>query len=320
VKFGIDMGHNAPPDTGASGWAKEDDLTKAVGTRVRAKLAALGHIAVNCNPSSAYSVLDSLNKRVSIANAQNVDLYVSIHFNAFNGKANGAEVFAVSSSGERYAKPVLREIVRLGFYNRGVKDGSHLYVLKNTWMPAILIECCFIDSWRDRDLYDTERMANAIVTGLTGQSPVVTPPPNTEENTGGSTPPTSFDAQVLKLQQQLNQLQIRDHNNKPLSEDGLIGPATRFATQRFNDLMAITSGDTASAATWKAIAEILARPILRPSHATGKAVRYVQFRIGTAIDGIFGSQTATAVRRFQLQTHITVDGIVGPQCWGKLLV
>jgi N-acetylmuramoyl-L-alanine amidase len=313
------MGHNAPPDTGAAGWAKEDDLTKAVGTRVRSKLAALGHIAVNCNPSSAYSVLDSLRKRVSTANAQNVDLYVSIHFNAFNGKANGTEVFAVSSSGERYAQPVLNEIVRLGFYNRGVKDGSHLYVLKNTWMPAILIECCFIDSWRDRDLYDTERMANAIVTGLTGQSPVATPPPNTDQSTGGSTPTISFDAQVLKLQQQLNQLQIRDRNNKPLDEDGFIGPATRAATQRFNDIMGITSGETASAATWKAIEEILARPILRPSHATGKAVRYVQFRTGTAIDGIFGAQTATAVRRFQLQTHITVDGIVGSQSWSKLL-
>ena len=43
MKFGIDMGHNCPPDTGAVGIKKEDNLTKDVGTKLMAKLAAAGH-------------------------------------------------------------------------------------------------------------------------------------------------------------------------------------------------------------------------------------------------------------------------------------
>ncbi|MGB0564238.1 MAG: N-acetylmuramoyl-L-alanine amidase [Spirulinaceae cyanobacterium] len=317
MKFGIDMGHNAPPDTGAVGWAKEDDLTKAVGTRVIYKLEALGHTAINCNPRRASSVLDSLRRRVSVANARNVDLYVSIHFNAFNGNANGTEVFAASSAGRRYAQPVLAQIVRLGFFNRGVKNGSHFYVLKHTAMPAILVECCFIDSWRDRSRYETEAMANAIVKGLTGQNP-----PDEGNSSGGATGSGSGevtrDADVVQLQRHLNRLQVRDRNGRALVEDGLWGPNTASSVGRFNDLMAISS-DNASAATWKALEDILEKPILRPSHATGKAVRYVQFRVGTAIDGIFGPNTAWAVRRWQASVHITADGIVGPQTWGKLI-
>lgn len=316
MKFGIDMGHNAPPDTGAVGWAKEDDLTKAVGNQVIEKLEALGHEVVNCTPRRASSVVDSLRRRVNTANARNVDLYVSIHFNAFNGRANGTEVFAASSAGRRYAQPVLNQIINLGFYNRGVKNGSHFFVLKNTNMPAILIECCFIDSWRDRNLYGTEAMVNAIVKGLTGQEP---PQEQGGGSAAGGSGEVTRDEQVLKLQQQLNRLRVRDRNGKVLVEDGLWGPNTASAVARFNDLMAVRSDDSASAATWKALEDIFEKPILRQSHATGKAVRYVQFRIGTAIDGIFGPNTARSVRRWQASVHITADGVVGPQTWSKLI-
>jgi N-acetylmuramoyl-L-alanine amidase len=315
LKFGIDMGHNAPPDTGAVGIRREDDLTKAVGTQVIAKLQNLGYSVVNCTPSWASSVLDSLRKRVQTANSSRVDIYVSIHFNAFNGRASGSEVFAASSAGRKIAAPVLNNVVALGYYNRGVKNGSHFYVLKNTAMPAILVECCFIDSRRDMDLYNTESMANAIVKGLTGVSPVQSPPP-----TGGDADgPISVNPEVLKLQKALNRLQIRDRNGKALVEDGLSGPATQSATDRFHSFMGLQTLSAASAATWKAIEEIFERPILRQSHATGKAVRYLQFRIRSAIDGIFGPNTAAAVKRYQQSNHLTVDGIVGPQTWSKLI-
>lgn len=37
-------------------------------------------------------------------------------------------------------------------------------------MPAILIECCFCDSTADMNLFDAERMAEAIKVGLIGNS------------------------------------------------------------------------------------------------------------------------------------------------------
>lgn len=169
MKFGIDIGHNCPPDTGAVGIKKEDALTKQVGTVLMQKLAAAGHSVVNCTPTTASSVTDSLRQRVNKANENHVDVFVSIHFNKFNSQASGTEVFAISRVSEAIAQSVLKEIVKLGFKNRGVKD-TPFFVIKHTSMPAILIECCFCDSQKDMDLFDAETMAEAIKHGLIGES------------------------------------------------------------------------------------------------------------------------------------------------------
>ncbi len=169
MKFGIDMGHNAPPDTGASGIRQEDVLTREVGVRLISKLNSAGHTVIDCTPSSATSVIDSLRQRVKKANDENVSIFVSIHFNAFNREAFGTEVFAISNAAKGIATPVLNEIVKLGFFNRGVKN-RNFYVIKNTRMPAILVECCFCDSSRDMGIYNADKMANAIATGLIGDS------------------------------------------------------------------------------------------------------------------------------------------------------
>ncbi len=148
MKFGIDIGHNCPPwDTGAVGFKKEDDLAKDVGTRLIKKLSAAGHSVINCTPSTAAEG-ESLRKRVNKANVNQVDIFVSIHFNKADGKAFrtdkpiGTEIFALSNIGKAIAQSVLTEIVKLGFKNRGVKN-AQFFVLKHTSMPAILIECCF---------------------------------------------------------------------------------------------------------------------------------------------------------------------------------
>lgn len=167
MKFAIDIGHNLPPDTGCNGVKLEDNLTLEVGTLVKQKLQALGHQVVSCNPKSTKSVRDSLQQRVNIANQAKADLYVSIHFDCYNRQAHGTGTFAVSKVGKKYAQRVVDEIAKLGFFNRGVKDGGGYFVIRNTAMPAILIECCFCDSKRDMDMYDVQKMATAIVEGLT---------------------------------------------------------------------------------------------------------------------------------------------------------
>jgi N-acetylmuramoyl-L-alanine amidase len=166
MKVALDIGHNCHPDTGAIGIKSEDSLTSAVGNSLADKLKAQGHQVILCCPSDAKSVSDSLSKRAAIANMANAHLFISIHFNAFNGKAHGTEVFTGSSRGQSVAKKVVDAIAKLGFHNRGIKDGSHLFVLKNTRMPGILIECCFIDSAKDMEIFDVETMATAIASTL----------------------------------------------------------------------------------------------------------------------------------------------------------
>lgn len=41
-----------------------------------------------------------------------------------------------------------------------------MYVLRNTKAPAVLIECCFVDDKDDAELYDADKMAQAIADGV----------------------------------------------------------------------------------------------------------------------------------------------------------
>jgi N-acetylmuramoyl-L-alanine amidase len=178
MRFGIDCGHNCPPeDTGAVGIKVEDNLTLDVGNRVMAKLAAAGHSVINCTPSRADTIIESLNKRVDKANNSSVDIFISIHFNKFldgnetTDNAMGSEIHTLSNVGAGIAQPVLENMASLGFKTRGIKS-TRLFVLKNTSMPAILIEVCFLDSTADMQVFQSvgaDKVAQAIVDGLIGE-------------------------------------------------------------------------------------------------------------------------------------------------------
>lgn len=171
MKIALDCGHgvrcaNGKHDIGARGNGKqEDDLVLELGNLIESKLMKLGHKIVKVRPLSAISVSDSLQKRCHKANVSKCDIFVSLHFNALNGRVGGSEVFAASKAGSAIASSVLDEIVELGFYDRGVKP-ANFWVIRNTTMPAILIECCFIDNAKDMALYNANKMADAIVSGL----------------------------------------------------------------------------------------------------------------------------------------------------------
>ncbi|AUS99955.1 N-acetylmuramoyl-L-alanine amidase [Nostoc sp. CENA543] len=177
MKFGIDMGHNCPYDTGTVGLKKEDDLTKEVGTLLIKKLKDAGHTVIDCTPKTAVSLDNSLRQRTDKANENNVNVFVSIHFNSAKSKADGTEVFAISNASKGIAESVLKEILKLGFRNRGVKSGN-FFVLKHTAMPAILVECCFCNSPIDMERFNAEQMAEAIKDGLIGEGDEDEPKPD----------------------------------------------------------------------------------------------------------------------------------------------
>ena len=328
MKFGLDIGHNCPPDSGAEGIKSENKLTMEVGNKVIAKLENLGHTVSACKPNSASTVNQSLGSRCEKANSNRVDIFVSIHFNAFNGQANGTEVFAISDAGKKVAQKVLDEIVKLGFFNRGVKSGSHLYVLRRTNMPGILIECCFIDSAKDIQLYDGETMANAIVAGLTGKvantsvNPAsdvpVNPVPNAPVNTVIDEEQNK-DKSILRLQKALNRLKITDKNNQPLVEDNGMGQATSSATEKFQRIVGVLPTGIAGNTTWDALNQILAKRVVQGTHTSGVIIRYLQYRVGADPDGIYGPQTEAAIKKLQQQNGLTADGIIGAITWQKLV-
>ncbi|EGT3758255.1 cell wall hydrolase, partial [Clostridioides difficile] len=96
-----------------------------------------------------------LAEQCQIANKQDVDLAVQIHFNANKTTLNpmGTETIYKTNNGKIYAERVNDKLATV-FKNRGAKsDVRGLYWLSHTKAPAILIEVCFVDSKADTDYY-----------------------------------------------------------------------------------------------------------------------------------------------------------------------
>ena len=179
MKINVHAGHN--PDgmvaSGAVGLIRESTEARAVKDRLIEKLGAMGHIVRDCTCNNGTSQQDVLEKIVAACNEQDVDLDISIHFNAgasseADGHTTGAEVYVYSTSSRaaQYAQQIVNSISTLGYQNRGVKERSSLYVLRHTKAPAMLIECCFVDDPEDVALYSADRMALAIAAGIDGQA------------------------------------------------------------------------------------------------------------------------------------------------------
>lgn len=179
MKINIHAGHNPDGMTacGAIGYIKESTEARAVKERILQKLAAMGHEVYDCTCNNGSNQNDVLRKIVAACNAHEVDLDISIHFNAggnreSDGNTTGTEVYVYSTDSKAvsYAHEVVDNIAALGLSNRGVEENPNLYVLRHTKSPAILIECCFVDDPDDVALYNADRMADAIVAGITGQN------------------------------------------------------------------------------------------------------------------------------------------------------
>ena len=170
IILAIDIGHNVPYDTGAVGIRREDDLNRLVGNSLISKLRQRGIKVVNCTPNTAKSLNDSLYQRVITANNSGATLFVSIHHNACPG-GYGSEVLCIKNNYQgglstKVGQAILNELSSLGLRNRGVKDRRDLYVINNTSMPALIVECAFVDSSLDMKNYNPEKTAAAIYKGI----------------------------------------------------------------------------------------------------------------------------------------------------------
>lgn len=170
MKIGVNCGHtmSGQPGCGAIGFIDESVETRKVGNALMELLKKGGHTIVNCTNDYASSTSENLRKIVSLANAQTLDLFVSIHFNAGGGK--GTEVYTYGGQNIAEAVNTAKAISNLGFNNRGVKNGSHLYVIRHTYAKSMLIEVCFVDT-EDAERYKAigyQKIAQAIYGAITG--------------------------------------------------------------------------------------------------------------------------------------------------------
>ncbi|HEY5706006.1 MAG TPA: N-acetylmuramoyl-L-alanine amidase [Terrimicrobiaceae bacterium] len=144
----IDAGHGGFDRGGIpSNIIPEKGVALDVARRLRAHLAGAGFRTVMTRSSDTFV---TLGRRVAIANAQRRAIFVSIHFNsARRVGANGIETFYGSARAKGLARLIQRNAMKTtSGENRGIKRARY-YVLRNSRMPAVLIECGFLTNPRD---------------------------------------------------------------------------------------------------------------------------------------------------------------------------
>lgn len=287
MKIGVNDGHTlSGAGTGAVGIIKEGEHTRLVGEEVRRLLKEKGIAVFNCTVDYAETTNESLSLVVQQANREDLDWFISIHFNAGGGK--GVEVYTYEGRQYQDAIDVCNNISALGFNNRGVKVGTGLYVIRKTKAKSMLIEVCFVDT-EDANKYlkvGHKAIAKAIVDALDDH---INSDPIKEINTPSTSQnqfTTTFtgDDWVRRLQQECN--------NQGFSKqkvDGIAGPAT-----------------------------LAGCPVLK-NGAKGNITKLLQEKLGISVDGIFGNETKKAVISYQKSKGLSADGIVGKETWKKLL-
>jgi N-acetylmuramoyl-L-alanine amidase len=158
LRIVINAGHTKQgKGIGAYKYLNESRETRRIAYHLLYLLAGTNHEVI----PAIYDVSsNNLKEAVTLANNKCADLFISIHLNAGGGE--GVECFTWKGEKTLVAAKVCDNITALGYKNRGIKDGSSLYVIKHTKAPALLVECCFVDNKNDAGKYNAYKIAEAI--------------------------------------------------------------------------------------------------------------------------------------------------------------
>ena len=165
----LDAGHGGS-DFGATylGRMEKDDNLRLT--------MAVGNILQNAGQNVIYTrtgdVYETPSQKAQEANAANADYFVSIHRNSspYDNQYTGIEslVYKRYGTAAKMAENINRQLEDIGFVNQGVNERTNLAVLRQTNMPAVLVEVGFINTDRDNMLFDSRfnEIAQAIADGI----------------------------------------------------------------------------------------------------------------------------------------------------------
>ncbi|WP_270511781.1 N-acetylmuramoyl-L-alanine amidase family protein [Megamonas funiformis] len=174
LKIFINPGHDMDLDPGAcANGIREVDIALAIGEKVKKTMEVIGYPCQLIQSDNLNGETEGKPNVCATANNSGADIFISIHCNsAANISAKGTETLVYSTGGkaELLAKCIQTQIVNsLGTVDRDIKERPDLCVLRETTMPAVLVETAFISNQEDayKLMYRIEEFANAISRGIT---------------------------------------------------------------------------------------------------------------------------------------------------------
>lgn len=175
VDIVLDAGHGGF-DYGASymGRAEKDDvlrLTLAVGK----KLQEAGYSIYYTRTTDVYN---TPYEKAQLANEAQGNYFISFHRNSGmeDNLYNGVQtlVYQHNETVDQLANNINNQLANVGFKNLGIEEVPGLIVLRETDMPAVLVEVGFINSDIDNQIFDTkfDQIVDAIVAGIEESIPL----------------------------------------------------------------------------------------------------------------------------------------------------
>lgn len=138
-------------------------------------LSMAKHSLIDCTPHNISGVNEELNYGISSANNVKGDIFFSTHLNCYEPTeaARGAEVLIYPGDKKTRAigERILKNLENVGFKNRGVKEQNNLAELNSIYYSSMIIECFFVDSKDDVELYKklgADIIGKAIAEGIHG--------------------------------------------------------------------------------------------------------------------------------------------------------
>jgi N-acetylmuramoyl-L-alanine amidase len=164
----IDPGHGGHDKGAQWGQVYEKHLALDTSARLESYLKQRGIKTVMTRRSDYFVTLPG---RVNIANRFRNAIFVSVHYNyTWRAEASGLETYYHSGQSQRLVQLVHTGMMkRVSAVNRGVKSARY-YVIRNTTIPAILVECGFISNQsergRMRSAWYRDSLARGIADGI----------------------------------------------------------------------------------------------------------------------------------------------------------
>lgn len=209
MKIMLDAGHgyNTSGKRSPDGM-REYEFNRAVAEYAKGFLDGYQNVTIYYAHSDQADV--SLQQRTNSANNLGVDVYISIHANAYGttwNDAGGIETFIYPSRPSialALAQKIQRNLIaQTGLRNRGVKTAD-FHVLRETNMDAVLIECGFMTNPEEIKLLRSESYrrtcADAIVKAVAEQFGLVKKPAPAPAPTPAPSPSPTPTIDLYKVQ------------------------------------------------------------------------------------------------------------------------
>lgn len=302
----MSYGHGGTDPGAVNGARKEKDYALKTGQAVSKHLRQAGHTVLEhrtIDTDYGLNAAGRINDVVKKANTSGADFMLDIHYNAGGGR--GTECYhSVNGEGKEMATAICNQLSALGFVNRGAKTktgskGDYFGVIRSTKMPALLVECAFIDTSTDVDLVEKlgfDSIGKAVAQGIcqvlggsmkddAGKSPT---------DSGDITSPSREPVVSKKDLIQTLQAELNKQFKRGLKVDGIFGPKTKAAC------VSVRKGAKGN------ITKVLQQALQLHGHKLDA-------------DGLFGTKTQQQVRGFQQAKGLKVDGVAGAGMFEKLL-